>query len=157
VNTTYRIVVGVDGSEGGARALRWAAHEAEARGGTVQAVNVWNWEGPAMTVPVTTQPEEVRQYTERTLAAAVQAVSVEHPAVAIAAETVEGKAATSLVRIAAGADLLVLGSHGHGRLHHALLGSVTEECVRAATCPVVVIPRKTDAAAGDPAVAVPVS
>jgi nucleotide-binding universal stress UspA family protein len=34
----YRIVVGVDGSEGGDRALHWAVGEAARRGGTVQAV-----------------------------------------------------------------------------------------------------------------------
>lgn len=35
---------------------------------------------------------------------------------------------------------LVLGSHGHGRLHRAVLGSVSGECARQARCPVVIIP-----------------
>jgi nucleotide-binding universal stress UspA family protein len=42
---TYRIVVGVDGCDGADRALRWGAHEAERRGGTVQAVIARTWDG----------------------------------------------------------------------------------------------------------------
>jgi len=38
------------------------------------------------------------------------------------------------------ADLLVLGSHGHSRIRRTALGSVSEECIRRAACPVVVIP-----------------
>ena len=45
-----------------------------------------------------------------------------------------------MVCAARSADLLVLGSHGHSRLQHTVLGSVSEECIRKATCPVVVIP-----------------
>ncbi len=45
MNTNYRIVVGVDGSEGGERALRWAVHEAARRGGTVQAVTAFTFDG----------------------------------------------------------------------------------------------------------------
>ena len=37
----YLIVVGVDGSDGGRRALDWATREAATRGGTVQAVIAW--------------------------------------------------------------------------------------------------------------------
>ncbi|MFW6107662.1 MAG: universal stress protein [bacterium] len=38
------------------------------------------------------------------------------------------------------ADLIVLGSHGHGALYHMLVGSVCEEVLRRAQCPVVVVP-----------------
>lgn len=38
------------------------------------------------------------------------------------------------------ADVIVLGSHGHGALHRALLGSVSEGLVRGARCPVLVVP-----------------
>jgi nucleotide-binding universal stress UspA family protein len=47
-------------------------------------------------------------------------------------------------RAAEGAHLLVLGSHGHSRTWHTVLGSVTEECVREATCPMVIIPDRYD-------------
>ncbi|MFC7481649.1 universal stress protein [Luedemannella flava] len=58
----------------------------------------------------------------------------------LALEAVEGRPARVLTKAAADADLLVVGSHGHNRLFRAVLGSVSEECVRAATCPVVVVP-----------------
>jgi hypothetical protein len=48
--------------------------------------------------------------------------------------------AAGLAAAARGADLLVLGSHGHSRISHAVLGSVADETIRAAECPVVVIP-----------------
>lgn len=38
------------------------------------------------------------------------------------------------------ADWIVMGSHGHGALRHLLVGSVTEEVLRHAPCPVVLVP-----------------
>ena len=63
-----------------------------------------------------------------------------YPDVAVAAEVAAGPAAEVLTGAATDADLLVLGSHGHGRLFHAVVGSVAEQCIRAAVCPVVVVP-----------------
>lgn len=42
-----------------------------------------------------------------------------------------------------GAEVIVIGSHGHGALHRALLGSVSEGVVRGATCPVHVVPARS--------------
>jgi universal stress protein A len=39
----------------------------------------------------------------------------------------------------AGCDLIVMGTHGHSRLSHMLFGSVTEDVVRQARCPVMVV------------------
>jgi nucleotide-binding universal stress UspA family protein len=55
-------------------------------------------------------------------------------------EAVEGRAGDVLSTVARDADILVLGSHGHSRVWHTVLGSVSEECVRKAACPVVVVP-----------------
>lgn len=43
------------------------------------------------------------------------------------------------------ADLIVIGSHGHGALYRALLGSISEGVVRKATCPVLIVPTRHDA------------
>jgi len=137
---TYRIVVGVDGSDGGDRALRWAVSEAERRGGTVQAVTAWIWDGIEGAVIAKTHPTEERARAEQTLTRSVTAVTTTHPGVSVAAEAIEGAPAKVLAEAARDAELLVLGSHGHSRFFHAVLGSVTEECIRAATCPVVVVP-----------------
>jgi nucleotide-binding universal stress UspA family protein len=138
--STYRIVVGVDGSPDGDRALQWAVGEAGRRGGTVQAVIAWTWDAIDGAVVVKTHPSEERTAAERKLAHAVAQASTAHPGVTVASEIVEGRPAEVLVDAATDADLLVVGSHGHGRLHHAVVGSVAEECIRAAVCPVVVIP-----------------
>src|SRR5436190_6887726 len=138
--STYRIVVGVDGSDGGDRALRWAIREAATRGGTVQAVIAWTWDGIDGAVVAKTHPTEEHARAVQLLTDAVAKATTEHPGVAVAEDAAEGPPGRALAEAARDADLLVLGSHGHGRLYHAVLGSVAEACVRAATCPVVVVP-----------------
>ena len=51
----------------------------------------------------------------------------------------EGNAAQVLLDASDGAELLVVGSRGHGGFTEALLGSVGQHCVQHANCPVVVI------------------
>jgi nucleotide-binding universal stress UspA family protein len=66
---------------------------------------------------------------------------------------VVGRPATEIVRFLqeAGADLLVMGTHGYGGVKRLLLGSVADQVVRQATCPVLVVPHKELRAAGDAA------
>jgi len=42
------------------------------------------------------------------------------------------------------ADLIIIGSHGHGALYHLLLGSVSEGVLREAPCPVMIVPSRED-------------
>jgi len=141
MDSTYRIVVGVDGSPGGRLALSWALREAARRGGTVQAVIAWQREGPAVAPVIDINPEVAKdravQILSRELDAAMADFTTPPP---VAAEVVQGSPAPVLTRAAADADLLALGSHGHSRLHRAVLGSVSEECIRHGNCPVVVVP-----------------
>ena len=136
------IVVGVDGSDGGRRALDWAADEAAARGGAVQAVAAWRWDrievGP---MTQATGPVDEEQRARTLLDDEIRGLFLRKGATCpVAGEVVEGPAADVLTAAARTADLLVLGSHGHSRLRHTVLGSVSEECVRKANCPVVVVP-----------------
>ena len=39
-----------------------------------------------------------------------------------------------------GADLVVMGSHGHGALYNLIVGSTTQGVLRKATCPVIIVP-----------------
>jgi nucleotide-binding universal stress UspA family protein len=59
-----------------------------------------------------------------------------------AALQVQGPTADTIVSEAErlGADVIILGSHGHGALHRALLGSVSEGVLRSAACPVLIVP-----------------
>lgn len=131
----YLIVVGVDGSDGGRRALQWATREAVDRGGTVQAVAAWRWDEPDGGLADGGEGDP-RQLAADILEREIATIGK----VPVACEVREGRAADVLVAAARDADLLVLGSHGHSRVWHTVLGSVTEECARRATCPVVVIP-----------------
>lgn len=156
MNANYVIVAGVDGSEGGRRALHWAAHEAAARGGTVQAVAVWRWDLPGGGIDAGTttgQPEE--EPRERAAEMLAREIATLPPGVPVASQVLEGRPAEALGTAAREADLLVLGSHGHSRVWHTVLGSVAEECVRRATCPVVVLPVPQPAAHGAAPPAVP--
>jgi nucleotide-binding universal stress UspA family protein len=92
----------------------------------------WNWADVDL-------PVDERAHAERIIADEIRALAG-GAGVTIAAESVEGRAADVLCAAARNADLLVLGSHGHSRVRHTVLGSVSEECVRNAPCPVVIIP-----------------
>jgi nucleotide-binding universal stress UspA family protein len=141
MNTNYRIVVGVDGSQGSRRALAWAVHEAANRGGTVQAVTSWRWDGVDLPPYASTHPDQERDHARQVLDREIEEMpEAARAGVSIASEVVEGRAADVLAAAARDADLLVLGSHGHSRIRHTMLGSVSDECVRKSTCAVVVLP-----------------
>ena len=150
MTTRHLIVVGVDGSDGGRRALDWAVQEADARGSAVVAVTAWSWDGLEFGPVTATNPAEARERAGRLLDDEIHALITRHGShLPVASEVVEGSASDVLAEAARTADLLVLGSHGHSRVRHTVLGSVSEACVRKAACPVVVIPvpvpERTDA------------
>jgi nucleotide-binding universal stress UspA family protein len=141
MSTRHLIVVGVDGSDGARRALEWAVREADARGSAVQAVTAWQWDGLDYAPVVAANPQEAKERAARLLDDEIHALVARHGShLPIAAEVIEGSPGETLARAAGSADLLVLGSHGHSRVRHTVLGSVSEACIRTATCPVVVIP-----------------
>jgi nucleotide-binding universal stress UspA family protein len=141
MDATHLIVAGVDGSEGGRRALDWAAGEAVIRGAALQAVIAWSWDGMEYGPVPATSPQEAAGYARDILDREVKAlIGRRGPARPVAAEVIEGRPADVLAAAGRSADLLVLGSHGHSRVRHTVLGSVSEECIRKAACPVVVIP-----------------
>ncbi|MCP2328753.1 nucleotide-binding universal stress UspA family protein [Hamadaea flava] len=136
----FRIVVGIDGSEAARRALHWAVTEAEVRDGTVQAIAVWHWDGSGTFAPMATTPAEERDRAQAVLTREVESMVKDFPTVAVTADIIEGHPARELTKAARDADLLALGSHGHSHLYQSVLGSISDECVRTATCPVVVLP-----------------
>jgi nucleotide-binding universal stress UspA family protein len=151
MSQTYLIIVGVDGSEAGRRALDWAvAHAAlQTRVGidtSVQAVTAWQVEPEDQPESVAIRQPDPRASVQFDLDQAIATACSDHPGVAIAGEVVEGDAARVLVKASASAQLLVVGSHGHTRLFNALVGSVAEACIRTSRCPVLIIP------AADPAI-----
>lgn len=134
----HRIVVGVDGSPSSKAALRWAIHQAQMTGTSVDAVTAWRY-------PATYgQPPVINIYdyedgARQILTQAINEVSAEDSEVPVRPHVVQGHPAQVLLDAADGAELLVVGSRGHGGFAEALLGSVGQHCVHHAPCPVVII------------------
>ena len=142
------VVVGVDGSPQSVRALDWAARYAAASGARVQALRAWHYPGVAGQAPVGKAPEPVRHEAEKDVRApldeAVAKVRAAQPGAEVEARLGYGHPAQVLIEASKEADLLVVGSHGHGAFTGMLVGSVSIHCVTGAFCPVVVI-RGSDA------------
>jgi nucleotide-binding universal stress UspA family protein len=134
----HRIVVGVDGSPASVAALEWAAHQAELTGAALEVLMTWEWPTSyGWTLPISSEFDPEHD-SETTLAELLGPVRKAHPGVVIEASVLEGHPAPVLVKASEGADLLVVGSRGHGEFTGMLLGSVSEHCVSNAHCPVLV-------------------
>ncbi|MGD0706151.1 MAG: universal stress protein [Trebonia sp.] len=144
--TGSRIVAGVDGSPSSVSALRWAIGQAGLTGAAVDAVIAWHYPvatggyGWALTGMAAGMAGGggFRESAEKILAAAISAADPGE-GVPVRARVVEGDPVRALLDASAGAELLVVGSRGHGGFTEALLGSVSQHCVHHAHCPVVVI------------------
>ena len=143
MNTAGRIVVGVDGFESSAAALRWAIHQAKLTGAVVEAVTTWHIPPSSGLVSVTDMPD-YQDDARVILIEAIAQTCLLDPDVEVRPRVVEGRAGPVLVEAAEGADLLVVGNRGHGGLAEALLGSVGQYCVHHAPCPVVIMRGKAD-------------
>ena len=131
---TYQIVVGVDGSPGANKALRWAIEEARLRHSTVEAVRAWT-SGEFGT------DAEKAQFGLKSLEEEIAEVMGGQTDVPITATVDEGQAGKVLVEHAKGADMLVVGSRGHGGFTGLLLGSVSQQVTTHTGTPVVVVVR----------------
>jgi nucleotide-binding universal stress UspA family protein len=135
-----RIVVGVDSSATSIKALRWALDEAQVHGSSVELVHAFpRPELVGMTMVVTLpSDEELREASQQVLGEALAAAGGAGD-VAVSMHVGAGGPASVLVEVGAGADLLVIGSRGLGGFRGLLLGSVTQQVIAHAPCPVVVI------------------
>lgn len=138
------IVVGVDHSAVSVAALRWAVDEAAASGRRVVALRAWTFEPVYdLGAAVAGTPQAAEEIQWRELEDVIAQVKHDHPAAEIEARLVEHSPTVALEDASRTAAMLVLGSHGRGRLLNMLVGSVAEHCLREASCPVVVIPART--------------
>jgi nucleotide-binding universal stress UspA family protein len=136
------IVVGVDGSDHSAAALRWALDYAE-RLDDARIVAVMSWSYPIMpVVPLgaTYVPmEDLTDVTVERLREVVDEVVGDAPVV-VEQVVRTGTAAQVLLAEAEHADLLVVGTRGLGGFTGLLLGSVSHQIANHAPCPVAIIP-----------------
>lgn len=138
-----RVVVGVDGSEGSKRALRWASFAAGALGTSVEAIIAWgpmasySWgTGGWAAFPTDWNPGAD---AEATVVGALDEVFGERRPSGLKVSVHEGNVAKVLLDASTGAAMLVVGSRGHGGFAGLLLGSVSSACAEHASCPVLVV------------------
>jgi nucleotide-binding universal stress UspA family protein len=132
------IVVGVDGSQPSKDALIWAAKQAELTGAELHAVIAWRWP-PTYGYPVDYSDVDFAAQARKKLEEFVTDTLGPTPPVLVTIRVIEGHPAAVLIDASRSADLLVVGRHGHGAFTGMLLGSVSQQCVLHATCPVLVV------------------
>jgi nucleotide-binding universal stress UspA family protein len=135
------IVVGVDGSDGAQEALRVAVQEARLRGAGLRVVIAWHM--PAMAYGTVgfspdIDPADFKDSASAALEKALAALGRQANGVQIERVTRRGQPAQVLLEEARGADMLVVGSRGHGGFVRILLGSVSHQCALHAACPVLI-------------------
>jgi nucleotide-binding universal stress UspA family protein len=141
---TYgRMVVGVDGSEASYGALHWAIAEAARHDACLDVVNAYGFHqyvspfGRSFAVDRDKLEESSQAMLEQMVEGAVGAAAAKPPAVELIPNSMN--AVPALLDAARRADLLVVGSRGHGGFRGMLTGSVSQQCVHHAPCPIVVV------------------
>jgi nucleotide-binding universal stress UspA family protein len=140
----YGIIVGVDGSPASDAAVGWAAHDAVLRHLPLTVVHVVH---PVIApLPYSPLPEGTALWQEnegrRILADALKLArdaTNDDPRIRIESEVFFSAAAPTLIDLSKEAELMVVGTYGHGALARGLLGSVSSSLVHRAHCPVAVI------------------
>jgi nucleotide-binding universal stress UspA family protein len=138
----HRVVVGVDGSDSSIEALRWAGHICAGTGAEINAVTCWLYPSTAgmSGIAVAACPPEWDPAADAAqgLTIAVKAAFGDGPPPGLTTLVREGHPAQVLVELSHNADLLVIGTRGHGGFAGLLLGSVSAHCTEHAACPVTV-------------------
>jgi len=152
---SYPIVVGADGTDFSKAAVRWAAREAERRNLPLRVTYVYGWESrePGYGGGYN-DPDFIHKRAEGIAGTAAYEARTVTPRLQIEADPVIGHPAARLLVEADGAELVVLGSRGHGGFASLLLGSVSQRVATHAACSVVVVRGRGDAAEGPVAVGV---
>ncbi len=138
------VVVGLDGAPDSAGALGLAFRQADRRGCGLIVVNAWSRDldqGVEVVAAELGSPHfAIEQRRALWVSEELAGWTHEYPDVDVTVSLVQGHAASALVAASDGAELLVVGSHGRGRLGRAILGSVSRTVLEHAGCPVAVVP-----------------
>jgi nucleotide-binding universal stress UspA family protein len=138
------ITVGIDGSSHSARAVEWALNEAANRHAqltvlTVHSVAVSGWSGNPILAPGDAEEQEkARQGAEEITLKAASQLGEAKPA-SVTVRAIIGFPAEELIKASDDADLLVVGSRGAGGFAKLIGGSVSNDVMRYAHCPVAVV------------------
>jgi nucleotide-binding universal stress UspA family protein len=138
-----QIVVGVDGSPDSRSALEWASDEAVHHGSELVLLTAWLPTPPPLAGTSSTLPTHgvtnPRETAKELLMETIRDVLGEDPPVLVQPQIKEGHAAKLLIDLSEDADLLVVGSSGHGGFARMLLGSVSQHVAAHGKCTVVLV------------------
>lgn len=142
VTNVRSTIVGVDGSDAATAAVRWAALRAAGTGAELRLVHAYAVPvvmpvAPFMISPATQQAYE--QAGQAVLDQAAEIVRAVADDVRVTTALVPGGPAYALIEESERADLVVVGSRGHGGFADVLLGSVGVQVSAHARCPTVVV------------------
>jgi nucleotide-binding universal stress UspA family protein len=139
------IAVGVDHSEGAKAALRFALEEARFRQASLRVVHAWQFSYVGASymsgsyLALGGELDDLRGAAEAALDATLEEAFPDAGEVEIERRVVEGAPAAVLVEESRDAEILVVGSRGHGGFAGLLLGSVSQQCAQHAESPVVIV------------------
>jgi nucleotide-binding universal stress UspA family protein len=138
---TNTVVVGVDGSSCSYEALTFAIDEARLRKAALRIVTAWNVPALAYSGGFApgVDPSMFEAGAKTTSGQAIERARALAPDLEIDAITPNASGASGLLAAARGAQLLVVGSRGHGGFSSLLLGSVSQQLAQHAPCPVTII------------------
>ena len=139
------VLVGVDGSEGANAALRAAMDEARFRSARLRVISAWEHFPSAGWGEFPPSPQELdrpRRQAEEIVRDAISLVRQQAASLECEGQALEGQPAEVLIHEAADASLIVVGDRGRGGFASLLLGSVSQQVVHHAHCPVLVVPHE---------------
>ncbi|MCP2031304.1 nucleotide-binding universal stress UspA family protein [Okibacterium sp. HSC-33S16] len=136
------ILVGIDGSESSVKALRHGRRLSEALGTGLEAIAVWQKAHSMYDFYQSESGWTPEKDVEKLLDDAVTAAFGDDRPANLTLTVLQGVPARTLIRYSADAEMLVLGSRGHGGFTGLLIGSVSSACVAHASCPVLIVPNK---------------
>ncbi|MFF5919751.1 universal stress protein [Streptomyces flavochromogenes] len=139
------IVAGVDGSPESLAAADWAAREALHRDLPLRLAHAWRWE--PIDLPLIQDRASQERVADAVLREAEDTIARHYPTLALTAEVLSDTPVAALIGTEERAEMLVIGSRGHGAVAGFLLGSYGQQIIADATRPVVAV-RSRD---GDPA------
>ncbi|OLZ66329.1 universal stress protein UspA, partial [Streptomyces sp. IMTB 2501] len=142
---TGPVLLAVDGSPAGERAVEFAFAEATMRGADLLALHVWNtwseraYEGPGDPLNMVVDIDRLREEEQRLLDDTLSPWQTRYPQVTVERRLVRSRIRPALIEASHDAQLVVAGARGRGGFTGLLLGSVSQALLHHAHCPVAVI------------------
>jgi nucleotide-binding universal stress UspA family protein len=136
------VVVGVDGSDVSTDAVEYAFAEASQRKRELTVIHAWDISMIQDTISLSIPSDVSKAFEDGRAAVAAEAVAgwaEKYPDVIVHTQLVRGRPVEALVDASSRAELLVVGSRGHGGFRGLLLGSVSRRVLHLAGCPVAVV------------------